>query len=160
MTGVALRSLKWRRVIEAVRDLRRLRQLEVAEDVLTTLVWHGGEPLLDPAAYVSDVLALQKERLGERTAGSGEVRNAVQTNLSRDGESLALMVGAGFLIGVSADFGSGVRVDAAGREPNNYRGVSFGSTLAKARRSSACCIGRPDCIRSSHRRTSPAYRRR
>ena len=84
------------------------------------LVWHGGEPLLHPAAYVRDVLDLQQEVLGagapDGAPGAGAVRNAVQTNATRDGATLSLMVASGFIVSVSADFASGVRVEAGGRE--------------------------------------------
>ena len=107
---------QWRHVFEAVRVHRLHRMREVGDDVITTIVWHGGEPTLHPPGYVRAVLELQQEVLGALMSGPGRVRNAVQTNLTRLGATLSLMVDAGFAISVSADFALGARIDAQGRE--------------------------------------------
>lgn len=107
---------QWRHVFEAIRAHRIHRVREMGRDVVTTIVWHGGEPTLHPPAYVRAVLDLQRDVLGELTTGPECVRNAVQTNLMSIGETLSLMVEAGFVVSVSTDFAPGVRVDARGRD--------------------------------------------
>lgn len=107
---------EWRLVLEAVRRHRRLREIETGDKVPTTVVWHGGEPLLHPPGYVRDVLALQREVLGNGAPSPSPVRNGVQTNLTRTGETLDVMVEAGFIFSVSADFAGGARLDRAGRD--------------------------------------------
>jgi uncharacterized protein len=106
---------QWRKVFEAVEAHRYRRMRDTGENIVTTIVWHGGEPALHSPEYVEAVLELQRDVLGE-TTGPNAVRNAVQTNLTRVSETLALMVEAGFVMSVSADFAAGVRVDAAGRD--------------------------------------------
>jgi len=110
---------QWRCVFEAVRAYHHARTCGEGHGVGTTIVWHGGEPLLHPPGYVRDVLALQREVLETALPATADIRNGVQTNLTRTGETLALMVDAGFHVSASVDFAAGVRVDAAGREADD-----------------------------------------
>lgn len=80
------------------------------------IVWHGGEPSLLPPDYVLDVIALQRSILGREIA-DGRVRNAVQTNLYRWTESLAIFGGAGFSFSVSTDLFPGGRALPNGGDP-------------------------------------------
>ncbi|HZD04446.1 MAG TPA: radical SAM protein [Longimicrobiales bacterium] len=105
---------QWRHVLEAVREHRRLRRAETGGPVVTTVVWHGGEPLLHPPGYAREVLALQREVLTDGTPPAGAVRNGVQTNLTRMGETLEVLIDAGFFFSVSTDFAGGARLDGAG----------------------------------------------
>lgn len=107
---------QWRRVLEAVREHRRRRRAETGGRVVTTVVWHGGEPLLHPSGYVREVLALQRDVLADDASTPDAVRNGVQTNLTRTGETLEVLIDAGFFFSVSTDFAGGARLDGAGRD--------------------------------------------
>ncbi|MFJ6896274.1 radical SAM protein [Streptomyces hokutonensis] len=76
-------------------------------------VWHGGEPLLMPHSFFSEVRKAQQEILG-----SVGIRysNSVQTNLFRlTDEDICLLREAFDEVGVSVDLVGGNRINTAGR---------------------------------------------
>ncbi|QUL37526.1 radical SAM protein [Erythrobacter sp. JK5] len=100
----------WREVFEAIRDLR----VDANPDEFDRIIWHGGEPTLLPPDYVLNVLALQRDVLGE-AIGAGGARNAVQTNLFAWNETLDIFVSSGFEFSVSMDVVPGTRPTAGGK---------------------------------------------
>src|SRR5580658_1446953 len=97
------------------RNLEEYYARRDAEDGMVTsleLVWHGGEPLMQPPQYFWDTFADQDEIFGERPR-----RNAVQTNLMLlDEERMRLLVDGFDKVGVSLDVIGGLRVNIAGRD--------------------------------------------
>ncbi len=74
-------------------------------------VWHGGEPLLLPPEYFRRAFEAQR-----RVFGGVQVRNVVQTNLTKiDDERLDLLRDFDG-VGVSVDLFGALRVDAQGRD--------------------------------------------
>jgi uncharacterized protein len=104
----------WRRIFDAMRGYQRLRAARHGVESRIVVVWHGGEPLLLPRDYVRDVLRLEREILGDPADPPGYV-NGIQTKLSIENDTLALMCSAGFMFGVSLDGAPGARLDQAGR---------------------------------------------
>ncbi|MEC3953925.1 radical SAM protein [Nocardia sp. CDC153] len=76
-------------------------------------IWHGGEPLMQPARFYRQTLADQREIFGERIATT----NSIQTNLTMlDPERRELLTDSFDSVGVSIDVVGGLRVNAAGRD--------------------------------------------
>ena len=128
----------WGRIFRAMAAYRehRLRTSGISSDILA--VWHGGEPLLLPAAYVREVLNVQRETLYRDSLSAEWLVNAVQTNLYRPNRTLDLMIEEGFVFSVSHDFAPQIRVDRAGRDSealvtfNLKQLVSCGATCGVA----------------------------
>ncbi|HEY1614296.1 MAG TPA: radical SAM protein [Rhizomicrobium sp.] len=77
-----------------------------------SFVWHGGEPLLLPPEFYEHAAEAQRRHI-RRFA----YRNSLQTNLfGIDQGSLAFVQQAGWHLGVSLDFASGVRRNAGGHD--------------------------------------------
>jgi uncharacterized protein len=107
----------WTTLLVAIRDYQHLTAQRLARPVRSLIVWHGGEPLLLPSAYVRSVLALEREILGPESLASGEFVNCIQTNLySLTADKLDLLKEGRFNVGVSMDLVGGVRLTARGRE--------------------------------------------
>jgi uncharacterized protein len=103
----------WRKLIHSAFDYH----IEVADacgsENVTYFIWHGGEPLLMPAWYFHQVLAIQRQILGVHV---GSFRNAIQTNLYQlTDEKLEIIKQYGIGVGVSYDVFPGVRVTAGGK---------------------------------------------
>jgi uncharacterized protein len=106
----------WERIFQAMADYSRHRIEKNGIQAAMLVIWHGGEPLLLPSGYVSDVLTLQREVMRREGNEVNRVFNAVQTNLFRLNRTLDLMVTEGFLFSVSYDGANNIRVDCAGRD--------------------------------------------
>lgn len=79
----------------------------------SNLVWHGGEPLLLPPRYFSEIFSIQKEVLSE--IGSF-VTNSIQTNLfSIKKEHIEILKRHNVGVGVSYDHYGGVRITKNGK---------------------------------------------
>lgn len=77
---------------------------------------HGGEPLLLPAAYLRELVALQQKSFGARGI---PYENAAQTNLYRVPEAMpAMLEELKIRLGVSLDVFGGERVNGAGTDSN------------------------------------------
>lgn len=111
---MALRD--WRRLLEAARAYHDLSAQRLKVPIESRIVWHGGEPLLLPAAYVREVLALERDVFGAEALARGEVANVIQTNLhALSDEKIELLREGAFAVGVSMDFVGGVRLTLSGR---------------------------------------------
>jgi uncharacterized protein len=108
----------WRALLEVAKQQRLDSATRRGEmPLVTRFIWHGGEPLLLPRDYFDAVLALQRSVFGDAAMQSGEVRNALQTNLYRpDFELVRHLHARGFTFGVSHDLLPGLRVAANGRD--------------------------------------------
>lgn len=108
----------WEKVLIALREHleESSRKAFHAGLVQADIIWHGGEPLLLPASYFEDVLALQRDVFPAAWLESGLVQNTMQTNLYKAPEgTLELLKAHGFSLGVSYDATPGTRVTAAGK---------------------------------------------
>jgi uncharacterized protein len=130
---------EWRRILAAVRDYHGLLARQLRRPIETRLIWHGGEPLLLPAPYLDEVMAIQHEML----AGLPH-RLLLQTNLYRVSDTHLDVVSRHDVgLGVSLDVVAGVRLNAAGRETRSAvvanmdrltaRGVPYGAITVAAR---------------------------
>lgn len=130
---------EWRGILAAIRDYHVLLALQLRRPIETRLIWHGGEPLLLPAAYLDEVMAMQHEML----AGLPH-RLLLQTNLYRVSDAHLDVVSRHDVgLGVSLDVVDGVRLTAAGRQTRHAvvanmdrltaRGVSYGAITVAAR---------------------------
>jgi uncharacterized protein len=99
------------RVVRAAADLHRLR-LQSAPNVRTTLIMHGGEPLVLPIDYLQSFLDTAREYF------DGLLHQvAMQSNLYRLTDArLALLKKYNVSLGVSHDVVPGVRLTVDGRE--------------------------------------------
>ncbi len=99
------------RIIQAAEDLHRLR-LQTTPTVRTTLIMHGGEPLVLPLDYLRTFLDLARAHFGGL---SHEV--ALQSNLFRVTDAqIELFKEYRVSVGVSYDVVPGVRLTVNGRE--------------------------------------------
>lgn len=130
---------EWRRILTAIRDYHVLLGQRLERPIETRLIWHGGEPLLLPAPYLDDVMAMQHEML----AGLPH-RLLLQTNLYRVSDAqLDLITRHNVGLGVSLDVVAGVRLSVAGRETRHTvlenldrlvaRGILHGAITVAAR---------------------------
>jgi uncharacterized protein len=111
---------QWRRILIAVRRNHDVQEAIYGGQYKSAIVWHGGEPLLLPLAYLERVICLQHEVLGTAALARGAFVNYLQTNLySLDDAKLALLCREGFYFGVSFDVVRGVRVTQGGGEPED-----------------------------------------
>jgi len=133
---------QWDRLLRSIRWYHQHRVKEVGASVRTVIIWHGGEPLLLPPDYISDVMRIQRRWLGHEL-NEGTVRNTLQTNLYRVTDAhLDLLERERIHVGISMDVFGGVRLDAAGRETETTvarnierlqdRGIAFGGIAVLA----------------------------
>src|SRR5215208_1571733 len=73
---------EWEHLLRSIRRYHERRSAEVGADFNTTIIWHGGEPLLLPLGYMRSVFEMQHQILGG-LLDSGAVVNALQSNLYR-----------------------------------------------------------------------------
>jgi uncharacterized protein len=106
------------RLLVAAREvhLQRAARAPVGP-VVSTLVLHGGEPLVLPVEYLRDFFTCARRVFGAHALDSGAIRFGVQTNLLvyRD-DVIDLLLANRVAIGVSFDFVPGVRLSLA-RQP-------------------------------------------
>jgi len=122
----------WRHVLTAVRDYADQLRRRVGGRIRSRLIWHGGEPLLLPNAYIEQVMELQEEVFGADALAGCAFQNTVQSNLyALPSSKLELLLAKRFAIGVSMDFVGGVRLDRHGRETEE-RVVANMDRLARA----------------------------
>ncbi|MFI6639008.1 radical SAM protein [Streptomyces sp. NPDC050504] len=106
-----------------------------------SLIWHGGEPLLLEPEFYWTTFADQRRVFGDAV----EVRNAVQTNLTRLDESRVELLRDGFdQVGVSLDLYGQLRINLAGHDSQDRvldhletlrtAGVAFGCITVLTRR--------------------------
>lgn len=99
------------RVVQAAEDVHHLR-LKSTPTVRTTLIMHGGEPLVLPLDYLRAFLDVAHAHFGGL---SHEI--ALQTNLFRITDSqIELLKEYRVVVGVSYDVAPGVRLTVDGRE--------------------------------------------
>ncbi len=107
----------WRKIFTEIKSYNSLIQEKRGTEARNVLIWHGGEPLLLPDDYIEAILDLQDDVFGANAVERGEIVNCVQTNLfALTPRKLGLLKRGQFLVGVSFDLASGVRVDRKGRE--------------------------------------------
>ena len=101
---------EWEQLLGAIRRYHDRRSAEVGGDFKTTIIWHGGEPLLLPLSYMRSVFEMQHQMLGG-LLDSGAVVNALQSNLYRiSDDQIALLKNENVQLGVSCDVVGGVRL--------------------------------------------------
>jgi uncharacterized protein len=106
----------WERLLGSVRDYHERRNAEAGGSFKTTIIWHGGEPLLLPISYMRAVLELQHRMLGA-LLDTGAVVNALQSNLYRiTDEQIDLLKSERIQLGVSCDVVGGVRLTLGNQE--------------------------------------------
>jgi uncharacterized protein len=104
-----------RRVLEGVRDQHEALERRY-DRVVSTIAWHGGEPLALPLDYLRDIMHIEADVFGTRVSKTGAYRNVVQTNLYRLTEPLLdFLDEAQWAPGVSLDVVPGLRVARSGR---------------------------------------------
>jgi uncharacterized protein len=105
-----------RRLLVAIRDMHRTRSARAGGlPVVSTLVLHGGEPLILPVDYLRRLFDLAREIFGSDALASGAVRFGAQTNLLACKDDVVdLLVENGVALGVSCDFVPGVRLALSG----------------------------------------------
>ncbi|HEX6627327.1 MAG TPA: radical SAM protein [Gemmatimonadaceae bacterium] len=107
---------EWEHLLSAIRKYHERRSAEVGGDFKTTIIWHGGEPLLLPLSYMRSVFEMQHQMLGGLFE-SGAVVNALQSNLYRiSDDQIALLKAEKVQLGVSCDVVGGVRLSLGNRE--------------------------------------------
>ncbi|QIS11483.1 radical SAM protein [Nocardia arthritidis] len=90
-------------------------------------IWHGGEPLLQPAQFYRQTWADQREIFGAEIPTG----NSVQTNLVVLDDERRQLLGEGFdSVGVSIDVAGGLRVNAAGRDSQDRVARNLDTLLA------------------------------
>ena len=102
----------WRRIIGAIRSYHLALGRRLGEPVEARLIWHGGEPLTLPPAYLDSAMSLQHELLDD-------LRHSIllQTNLYRlPANTLDVLLRHRVKLGVSMDVFGGVRRDVRGVE--------------------------------------------
>jgi uncharacterized protein len=133
---------QWDKLLRSIRWYHERRVNEVGAPVRTVIIWHGGEPLLLPPDYITDVMRIQRRWLA-RELKEGTVRNTLQTNLYRVTDThLDVLEHERIHIGISLDVFGGVRLDAAGNETETTvarnierlqdRGIVFGGIAVLA----------------------------
>jgi len=129
----------WRRLLGAIRWYHLTLERRLGEPVEARVIWHGGEPLTLPAAYLDSAMSLQHDVLGG-------LRHAIllQTNLYRlPANTLDVLLRHGVKLGVSMDVFGGVRRDVRGLETEDAvvanmdsldrRGIRYGAITVVAR---------------------------
>ena len=101
---------QWEHLLTAIRDHHQARRAACGGPFKSTIIWHGGEPLLLPLSYLRSVFQMQHAMLGG-LLDTGAVINAMQTNLYRiSDEQIALLKAEHVQLGVSCDVVGGVRL--------------------------------------------------
>jgi uncharacterized protein len=106
----------WGSALRAILEYSELAEDQLGLPIFSSIIWHGGEPLLLPPPYFESVLELQSKIFPDEWIKQGRVSNCIQTNLYAvsDGH-LDILKQHDFKVGVSLDFVRGVRVTANGR---------------------------------------------
>jgi uncharacterized protein len=105
----------WRKVLRAACDYHLLEEERRREPVSTRIIWHGGEPLALPLAYLERTFDLKEEAVAAAGIPPERVATAMQTNLYAVSDAAIDVLRrhrVGF--GVSFDVVRGVRVSARG----------------------------------------------
>jgi uncharacterized protein len=129
----------WRRLLGAIRTYHLALAQRLGEPVEARVIWHGGEPLTLPSAYLDAAMSLQHEWLHG-------LRHAIllQTNLYRlPADTLDVLLRHRVKLGVSMDVFGGVRRDVRGTETEeavvanmdrlDRRGIRYGAITVVAR---------------------------
>jgi len=130
---------EWRQILTAIRDYHVFLARQLQHPIESRLIWHGGEPLLLPASYLDEVMALQHEML----AGLPH-RLLLQTNLYKVSDvHLDVVSRHDVGLGISLDVVAGVRLTAGGQETRHTvaanmdrlmaRGIAHGAITVAAR---------------------------
>lgn len=107
----------WRRVAQAIFRYHRMQERAFRTDLVTRIIWHGGEPLALPPPYLESLLREQRAAARDCSVPPDRIVTCVQTNLTLLSEpALRLITDHDLRIGVSMDVIPGVRVDQLGRE--------------------------------------------
>jgi uncharacterized protein len=122
---------QWERLLEAVLWYHGRRRRRSSGPFRSYIIWHGGEPLLLPPAYIREVMRLQRALFAAELR-CGDIVNVLQTNLYRvSDEHLDLLESEGIQLGVSMDVAGGVRLDARGRETERRVAENIDRLLAR-----------------------------
>ncbi len=106
----------WEVLLRSIRSYHERRSAELDGSFTTTIIWHGGEPLLLPLPYLRSVFELQRQLLGTLLE-TGAIVNALQTNLYRiSDQQIELLKAERVELGVSCDVVGGVRLSLGNRE--------------------------------------------
>ena len=130
----------WERLLESVRDYHLILQSSLGSgtNVRSNIIWHGGEPLLLPAAYFEEVFRLQRDIL---IPANVEYCNALQTNLYRVPQgTLDVLLQEDVQLGVSFDLVSGVRLGRNGNETEEVVAANINALLEQGIRLGAIVV--------------------
>lgn len=110
----------WEGLLRSIRSYHERRSAELDGSFTTTIIWHGGEPLLLPLPYLRSVFEIQRQVFGTLLE-TGAVVNALQTNLYRiSDEQIELLKAERVELGVSCDVVGGVRLSLGNRETEEH----------------------------------------
>jgi uncharacterized protein len=133
---------QWDHLLSAIRRYHTLQAERHGEPFRTTIIWHGGEPLVQPMDYLTKVFDRQHAILAD-LLDSGRVVNALQTNLYRiTDKQIELLRRERVELGVSCDVASGVRLTIGDRTSEDQvvdnmdrvraAGIGFGAIVVLA----------------------------
>jgi uncharacterized protein len=106
----------WEKILIAIRTHNELEAGRCGRSAQSSIVWHGGEPLLLPLDYMRKVMCLEQKVFGEDRRGREHFPNNMQSNLYRitDGQ-IAFLKENDFSVSVSLDVVPGVRLSVNGK---------------------------------------------
>src|SRR5262245_19772161 len=107
----------WRRVVNAIFQYHRKEEERRQKELVTRIIWHGGEPLALPHAYFESLLREQRHVAHNLGVPAERIVTCAQTNLTLlSTQTLELIRNYDLRLGVSMDVVRGVRLDPQGRE--------------------------------------------
>jgi len=106
----------WHKILAAIRTHNEIETARHGRANISSIVWHGGEPLLLPLDYMKQVIALQHEVFGPLALSREHFPNNMQTNcyVVRE-EQVEFLKANNFSISVSVDVIPGVRLSVNGK---------------------------------------------
>lgn len=107
----------WEKVLLAIRDYRLMHEAIYDESLHSGIIWHGGEPMIQPISYWQQIMALQEKIFPAEWLVDGTISNSVQTNLySVSDKQIDFFREYNIKVGVSCDFVPGARLSVGGKE--------------------------------------------
>jgi len=116
----------WEKMLRAIRTHNEMETARHNLPNISSIVWHGGEPLLLPLEYMKQVMDLEYSILGDSPYSRAHFPNGMQTNCYhvRD-EQIAFLKAHNFNISVSVDVMPGVRLSVNGKPRTSRKSTIF-----------------------------------